>query len=208
MVTNMSPRPLFGGALTMHVLDGWLDTEEFMDIIKRPVPDNQEIFVAPSTEEQTQNPNSPKPIVLFVDVLEAAMEECSNSEELATFHAIELLKRDERSIEVEQGLQATGNGTVSFPLNSDDIINEVGNGLITMSSVFELNDMEVCVIRMPNKSTDLVFSMNGRQANLISNNVVNCPPLVDFVKTLQINDWGLFGGEDVEQLDEDRYLGS
>lgn len=194
----MSPRPLFGGALMMNVVDGWLDTEAFMDVVKRPVPDNQEIFVAPSTEEQIQNPNSPKPIVLFIDILEAAMEECPNSEELPLFHAIELLKRDERGTEVD----SLRNEPMTFHLNSHDIITQVGDGLVTICSSFESSDMEVCVIRMPNQSTDLVFSLNGRRANHTT-----CLPLVEFVKTLQVKEWGLFGG-DVEQSEEDRYLGS
>jgi hypothetical protein len=204
MSMNMSPRPLYGGALTMDVLDGWLDTEAFMDIIKRPVPDNQEIFVAPSTESQTQNPNSPKPIVLFIDILEAAMDECPNPEDLPFFHATELLKRDERDAECES--LRTTSGPSPFPVNSM-ISDEVGDGLVTMTSSFEVCDMEVCVIRMPNKATDLVFSLHGRIAN--ANTGTPCPSLVDFVKTLHVEDWGLFGGgEGVDDSEEFRYLGS
>jgi hypothetical protein len=93
--TVLVRRELFGGAITLEVPEGWLDTEAFMDIIKRPVPDNQEIFVAPRGGEED------KPLSIFIDVLEAATEACPLMTHAPWFHAGECLRRDERSAEAD-----------------------------------------------------------------------------------------------------------
>lgn len=63
---NLIPRPIFGGAMEVTVPEAWLDTDTMIDIIKRPVPDNQEMFVAP----QESVPKEHRPAAFFVDICE------------------------------------------------------------------------------------------------------------------------------------------
>jgi len=103
-------RDLFGGALRLRLPADWLDTEAFMDLVNRPVPDNQEIFVAPLAAAPTTSSGGGgadeaaggKPLTLFVDVLEAAVGECPMAAALPRFHCLELLKRDERPEEAAE----------------------------------------------------------------------------------------------------------
>jgi hypothetical protein len=52
--------------MTIEVPEHWLDTEAFMDLAHRPVPDNQEIFLEPVDESCKHR----QPTTLFIDILE------------------------------------------------------------------------------------------------------------------------------------------
>ena len=193
-------RELFGGAMQFRAPASWLDTEAFMDIVKRAVPDNQEIFVAPSTSSSVEA-DAPRPLALFVDVLEAATEACPDMNEAPHFHAIELLKRDERTAEAESLEQAPVQ-IVELPV---DVRSQGGDGVASSCVLFPASDIEVCVVRLPRVRTDLVLSLHGRKDKPEA-----CPSLSEIVASLEILDWGLFGEEELIEGDDNppRYLGS
>ena len=196
----LAPRELFGGAMRFHAPASWLDTEAFMDIIEGAVPDNQEIFVAPSTSSSVEA-DAPRPLALFVDVLEAATEACPDMNAAPHFHAIELLKRDERTAEADSLEQAPVHA-VELPT---DVRAQGGDGVAASCALFPASDIDVCVVRLPRVRTDLVLSLHGRKDRLEV-----CPSLSTIVASLEILDWGLFGDEVPSEGDDGppRYLGS
>ena len=197
-------RNLFGGALKLSLPSTWLDTEAFMDIIRRPVPDNQEIFVAPQAPDERED--APRPVALFVDILEAAVDECPDMSAAPLFHAGEVLKRDERP---EEAAALVGDALAApFPVELSPAFQaEAGDGLAAMAATFKSCDLEVCIVRIPRCSTDLVFSLHGRSD---AGGAIACPPLVELLATFEVVDYGLFGGEDGEDggAGEERLLGS
>ena len=199
----LEQQELYGGALTVHIPEGWLDTEEFMEMVQRPVPDNQEIFVAPASADGKE---ASKPLSLFIDVLESADGDCPDMAEAPRFHGIEILKRDERAAEAESLSRAA-----AFPVELPPaVIAGGGDGIDTKAAVFEEAMLEVCVVRIPAHETDLVFSLHGRVGNS-NESEASCPPLAALVATLSVENWGLFGGGDEgegEGEEMPRYLGS
>ena len=192
----MTPRELFGGAVMLNVPDGWLDTEQFMDIIKRPVPDNQEIFVAPASPG-----SDARPVALFIDVLEAATDKCPDMASAPHFHALEVLRRDERDAEADGLVMAAE----AVPLQLPAAVQAGGGkGAAATWSSFASCDLDVCVVRIPSFTTDIVLSLHGRASS-----AEDCPELPAIVSTLQVIEWGLFGeGDGHNDGDDDRYLGS
>jgi hypothetical protein len=214
-----------------------------MDIIKRPVPDNQEIFVAPRADEEGS-----KPLSIFIDILEAATEACPLMTHAPWFHAGECLRRDERSAEADalpppppppplppacttdtstatstptsnngsddgsrdHGLWSASSGPEGFEASqsaslvplSPELLSGDGAGITAAVAEFASCSLEVGVLRIPQHTTDIVFSLYGR----IPSRCQACPPLQDIISSVAVIDWGLFegGGDD----DEDRILGS
>ena len=204
----MSVRDLFGGAMRIEVPSEWIDTEAFMDIIKRPVPDNQEIFMSPQNTAD-DSPDAARSIALFVDVLELATD-VVDLEQLPYFHVIEILKRDERADEIE-GLVVAPGSPLELHLSST-LLPEDSEEVCAIAATFEECDVEVVVVRLQKCNTDLIFSLHGRIA--ASPEVANerCPSLTEIVASLDIIDWGLFGGaaneEEGTEEQGDRLLGS
>jgi hypothetical protein len=189
-------RDLFGNAMSIMVPATWLDTESYMTIIRRPVPDNQEMFVSPH-DESTDS----KPMVLFVDILESACLECPDAATAPHFHAGELLRRDERNNEADA---LAPEPPFQVPL-SPTVHSDGGEGIEAFGAYFQACDLEVIVVRIPRHTTDIVISLHGRHAN---GPVTLCPPLAALVGTLHVADWGLFGTGLVSPDDEERLLGS
>jgi hypothetical protein len=187
--SDLTPRDLFGGAMTINVPSSWIDTEAFMDIIKRPVPDNQEIFMAPRSDANgaaDERPEAAPPVALFIDILELASD-VEDPEQVPHFHALEVLKRDERAAEAEALAVVPG-----APLDlAESLTKDGGAGLMGIAATFDACDMEVAVVRIPKCETDLIFSLHGRIA---AGEQAAGPPLTELVPTLQVLEWGLFGG--------------
>jgi len=158
-----------------------------MDIIRRPVPDNQEMFVSPPSGDEGLE--GTKPLSLFIDVLEAASDECPSMMHAPWFHARELLIRDERSAEAaalpppcSKESDESGNGGYSnddprasaieesgdassqarVVALSPELMAGGGHGIVASVSVFYSCDLEVGVLRIPEHATDIVFSLHGR----------------------------------------------
>ena len=196
--SSLVARDLFGGAMRIEVPEPWLDTEAFMDIIKRPVPDNQEIFVAPQNGDE--RPDAAQPVAMFVDVLELAGD-VKDVEQLPHFHVVEILKRDERAAEAE-GLAAVAGAPLELPEKVRTA--DGGAGASATAAVFDPCDVEVVVVRLPSCDTDLIFSLHGRIA---AGGAEAAPPLAELVATLDVVEWGLFGGGSQEGEDG-RLLGA
>ena len=81
----------------------------------------------------------------------------------------------------------TGEATV-LP---DKVRTEGGAGVSATSAVFGACDAEVVVLRLPGCDTDVVFSLHGR----VAAGGAEAPPLAELVATLEVVEWGLFGGE-------------
>jgi hypothetical protein len=171
-----------------------------MSIIKRAIPDNQEIFVAPATSSSVEA-DEPRPVALFVDVLEAAIDANPDMAAAPHFHATEVLKRDERVAEAESLAPAPAT-VVELPM---DVRAQGGDGVTATCATFAACDLEVCVVRLPRVGTDLVLSLHGRNGRPDVG-----PSLAEIVTSLEVLDWGLFGGEaQAEEGDSaPRYLGS
>ena len=137
----MSVRDLFGGAMRIEVPSEWIDTEAFMDIIKRPVPDNQEIFMSPQNTAD-DSPDAARPIALFVDILELATD-VVDLDQLPYFHVIEILKRDERADEIE-GLVVAPGSPLELHLSSTWLPEDAGE-ISATAATFEGCDVEVVV---------------------------------------------------------------
>ena len=134
----MSVRDLFGGAMRIEVPSEWIDTEAFMDIIKRPVPDNQEIFMSPQNTAD-DSPDAARPIALFVDILELATD-VVDLDQLPYFHVIEILKRDERADEIE-GLVVAPGSPLELHLSSTWLPEDAGE-ISATAATFEGCDVE------------------------------------------------------------------
>ena len=156
-----------------------------MSIIKRAIPDNQEIFVAPATSSSVEA-DEPRPVALFVDVLEAAIDANPDMAAAPHFHATEVLKRDERVAEAESLAPAPAT-VVELPM---DVRAQGGDGVTATCATFAACDLEVCVVRLPRVGTDLVLSLHGRNGRPDVG-----PSLAEIVTSLEVLDWGLFGGE-------------
>lgn len=60
-------------------------------------------------------------------------------------------------------------------------------GMEVAHAVYESVDVEICVVRFKNQTADIVLTMNGRSSS------PDAPRVTDVVKTLKVNEWGLFG---------------
>ena len=172
---------LFGGAMRISTPESWLDTESFMDLVRRPVPDNQEVFVAPPGGGAKKDS---RPLTLFIDILEAAIEHCPDPENMPLFHAGELLRRDERTSEADS---LAHEGTAVVDVKQLQVL---GEGATAVVARFKSCDLEVCVVRLHLQTTDIVLSLHGRQSEPES----QCPELGVLASSLEVLDWGLFGG--------------
>jgi len=176
----------------------WLDTDAFMYIIRRPVPDNQEVFVEPQGAKD-ENSLESKPVALFVDILEAV--DGVPKEKLPHFHAQEILKRDGRDAEAS-----------SLELSEASVVEVGGIGAdrrvtVTMA-VFEGCDIEIAVVCLPAVSSQVIISMHGR-IRALERSCTSVPGVGAVAQTLQIHDWGLFGGDTGDEYEQEgRLLGS
>ena len=73
----------------------------------------------------------------------------------------------------------------------DKVRTEGGAGVSATSAVFGACDAEVVVLRLPGCDTDVVFSLHGR----VAAGGAEAPLLAEIVATLEVVEWGLFGGE-------------
>jgi hypothetical protein len=143
----LSPRELFGGGLRLMVPSAWLDTEQYMDVIRRPVPDNQEIFVAPPPRvgagASAIGPDGARPLALFVDILEAPWDACLDISAAPRFHACELLRRDGRAAEADT-LDAMGPHALAETVAlRPELLAEAGSEAGACWAAFEACDLEV-----------------------------------------------------------------
>lgn len=172
--TATAERGIFGGAICVSVPKDWIDTDAFIDIVRRPVPDNQEIFMALGAIGPE---GSQRPMALFIDLLE--VPEDVPIEQSVEFHAKEILLRDERESELEQ---VTEDAT-----SEAQELDALDKGM-AFSGTFPTCDLQVCVIRIPSVSTDIVLSLHGTIAQDSEVKVG------EIARSFNIVDWGLFAG--------------
>lgn len=177
----------------------WMDTDAFMDWLAergagRPFPDNQEIFMARGTTGEGQD----RPPAIFVDLLEAA--ELESDDEAPFFHAKEALERDGREEEA---------AALAAPaaVHKHDLQHLDSDQAVAYSAAFPSANLQIGVVRLKGVATDCVISLYGTLAGVnreepeVGSGVekakvpaVACPSLESMVNSVQVLDWGLFGG--------------
>ncbi|GHP05100.1 hypothetical protein PPROV_000385200 [Pycnococcus provasolii] len=200
MSPSTSRRPLYGGAMTvLHIPPDFLDTDEVIDIVKRPIPDNQEMFVAPGLGSQQLHQ---APTTIFIDLLEVNEDTKTLHEDpakLVAFHAGQLLFDGTRRENVASEFEAaaaeasTSATNVDVPGAVDKRSGSEVKAIGAYHSYLDVADLEIAVVRLPTVNTDVVISRSGVGANADADATISS--LRDVAASLTVDDWNLFGEE-------------
>lgn len=193
-------RQLFGGAVRLAgIPTDWLDTDAFMDIARRPVPDNQEIIIEPLKRYPAMESEvgaeagraAAGANVVFVDLMEGSddgqeKEEANIDMVVGGRHrvldhlddvALRMgLHVDARSITAEEG-------TVPAKIASAEAKATTSRVRVALSAERELAMM--CT-HIPRASVDIVltFVLDAQGRTLVDADAVHA--------ALEVADWGLF----------------
>lgn len=183
----MAERPLYGGAMTVaHVPEDYMDTEAIMDMAKRPVPDNQEMFTAPGLGDAAR---ANAPTTVFVDLLEVSDDARDLHEDparLVAFHAAEILSNGS-DVVVDLSASSASATRLDVPGAVDRRDGATTPAVAAYCSYLDVADLDVAVVRLPTVGTDVVLSMSGQREGGAA------PSLSAIARSLVVHDWGLFG---------------
>jgi hypothetical protein len=185
----MAARELFGGAITACIPEGWLDASD-----ARPIPDHQEVWMDP-TRDRT----------IIVELLEQAsvpLEQCGE------FHFEELASGNEAtSMAVFSSTQLPPE-TLGSPSLRSAAHGRVVHGAMAVPRQQAELQLRLVVLRLPAQETDLLVSVM-RPAPLVGassaaqptgdpphdpQSLVDAELLASLMGSLEVRDWGLFGG--------------
>ncbi|KAJ1618757.1 hypothetical protein T492DRAFT_1090423, partial [Pavlovales sp. CCMP2436] len=172
-------RQLFGGAMEVGGVPAlWLDTGQYMDIARRPVPDSQEVFVEPLADGDVVRR---KPDIVFIDLQE--MADVPTVVEAAWQHVEDILDRME-----EAPAQRDAFTVAPAPTPRAVARDDPGAAAAAVEIPFGASQrLTVCVVRVPRASVDIVLSRvrgAGDEASQLDLSAV--------CASLRVLDWGLF----------------
>ncbi|KAK9814741.1 hypothetical protein WJX72_010720 [[Myrmecia] bisecta] len=189
---SLAQRDLFGGALKLSMPMRFVDVSDF-----RPVPDNQEVF-ADANRDQS----------VVVEVLERADVP---DDRCAVLFFEDLAEHNEAASSSLDSV--TTPGPTAVPHLPNDTFVSVARGAQAVSKGRQgqeaLNQVQICqaCIRLPSVDSDLLITLNtpmhisehsaaAEHAGAGAKDAhVTAPQLLqDMLLTLEIKDWGLFGG--------------
>ncbi|KAG8466329.1 hypothetical protein KFE25_002085 [Diacronema lutheri] len=160
------------------VPDGWLDTEQYMDAARQPVPDNQEILVEPLPDGDVLI----KPSILFVDLHE--MVDAPDVQHATWRHVEDILER----MGTPSPCDTSPARVASFPPPGAVARDDREAAAATVE--IELGAAQVLtayVVRVPRARVDIVLS-----AVLRTGSGAPVLDLAGVCSSLAVIDWGLF----------------
>lgn len=163
------------------VPEDWLDTEQYMDIARQPVPDNQEILVEPLADSDTKR----KPVMLFVDLQE--MLDVPDLKQATLQHVDDILERmGERVLQSA----AARVELVPSPRAVEREDNQSASAFVEVLLGAELK-LTMFLVRVPRADVDIVLSTVIRRDCDASG-----PDMHAICNSLRVVDWGLFASTD------------
>uniref|UniRef100_A0A7S2YGC5 Mog1p/PsbP-like protein n=1 Tax=Entomoneis paludosa TaxID=265537 RepID=A0A7S2YGC5_9STRA len=191
-MSNSTVRPLYGGAITCQIPQGWLDASDV-----RQVPDHQECWQDPQTGA-----------LLVIEILD--YQTSVSNETAAQFFYTDLAESN--GISSAQDLQftpilpptATSSTLPGFPPDSILCVG-TGHQKIVQGKEFdsfgnrrELPDAQwvaihLALVRLPNVTTDLLVTLSTPAESNPQQGDASQAVFQAIFSTLQIRDWGLFG---------------
>lgn len=163
------------------VPEDWLDTEQYMDVARQPVPDNQEILVEPLADGDTKR----KPVMLFVDLQE--MLDAPDVKQATWQHVEDIVERMG-----EPALQSAA-GQVAIIPSPSAVEREDGESASAFVEVLfgTEHKLTVFLVRVPRADVDIIFSAVTRRECDFSG-----PDMPAICNSLRVLDWGLFTSKD------------
>ncbi|KAF5097300.1 hypothetical protein D0Z00_002441 [Geotrichum galactomycetum] len=196
----MTTTELYGGAITAAIPAGFVDASMF-----REIPDTQEVYVSQTVDDS-----------ILVDLMEAV--EGSSGEEILNVHLKEIAEINNvanheysRVFSKEVPVTKIGRDTVGYMTISIEPARKWGREAqlenITENLPAPLLAMVLAVVRLERVSTDLLVTFNtpivskADYERLLSGGAENLPERVQsglksveqFLNTVEIKDWSLFG---------------
>lgn len=153
----------------------WLGTDEYMDIARQPVPDNQEVLIEPPSAEAPA-----RPATLFIDLTEPAGADATSA---VLEHLKDILDRMEAG-EPPAGLEPSRLTPPPRVLQDDPS---------AVASVVDIDlaptgpQLTICVVHVPRAQVDVVLTAIG--APPTRGGVLDARTVC---ASLYIADWGLF----------------
>ncbi|KAG9402565.1 hypothetical protein AC1031_007175 [Aphanomyces cochlioides] len=181
------PHPLYGGALSCEIPQGFADVSGF-----RQVPDNQEVFAEAATD---------RCVIIELLELEASVQPSASAE----FYFKELADSNgcaPGDYTILQTLQATETDLPKLGVQANIAI---GKQNVAKFKEAAKNTMQLYVacIRLPQVTTDLVVSVtvplalnpnssSTRDGQVVTNADEGFAILKEILRTLAVHDWSLF----------------
>jgi hypothetical protein len=197
----MATTELYGGAITAAIPAGFVDASMF-----REIPDTQEVYVSQTVDDS-----------ILVDLMEAV--EGSSGEEILNVHLKEIAEINNvasheysRVFSKEVPVTKIGRDIVGYVTISIEPARKWGREAQLENSTDNLASpllaMVLAVVRLDRVNTDLLVTFNtpivskADYNRLVSGSAENLPERVQnglkfieqFLKTVEVKDWSLFGG--------------
>jgi hypothetical protein len=205
MSSSSSARELFGGAITAEIGENWLDASD-----ARPVPDHQEVWLERDAD-----------LSLVIEILERA--EAADAD-CAAFHFEDVAGSNEAVgtsvirvtalpiVEMHHSLHQAGPCYLLHGLQTLPRANTSAGPLAEMASAASASSssalaseglqgpcelsVQMAIVRLAAQETDLMVSLNRPCAPSTGaeRGAADAELLLATVRSLEIRDWGLFGG--------------